>query len=52
MQTSGAARCATSLGYFTAVAEYFAKDVVVEHLDGPCRDKGDNVCRYVFRTPA
>jgi hypothetical protein len=49
MQTSGAARCATSLGYFAAVGDHFAKDVVVEHLDGPCRDKGALICRYVFK---
>jgi hypothetical protein len=52
VQTSGAARCASSRGYFVAVAEHFAKSVELVHCDGPCRDRGANACRYLLRVRA
>jgi hypothetical protein len=50
VKTKGFARCATSRGYWTAVAEHFGRGVEVVHRAGPCRDEGADVCRYLLVT--
>jgi serine/threonine protein kinase len=49
VQTPGFARCSASRGYFAAIVEHFATAGEVVHLEGPCRDRGDRVCRYLLR---
>jgi len=50
VETGGAAQCATSRGYWTAIAKYFGSpDDDVEHCDGPCRERGGSVCRYLLK---
>jgi serine/threonine protein kinase len=49
--TGGAAQCATSRGYWTAIAKYFGwPDDDIEHCEGPCRERGGAVCRYLLRS--
>jgi hypothetical protein len=52
VQTGGLARCATSRGYYTGLAEYFGRSTEVVHCEGPCRDQGGNACRYLLRPRA
>jgi hypothetical protein len=49
VQTPGFARCAASRGYFAAIVGHFARRAEVEHCEGPCRDQGASVCRYLLR---
>jgi hypothetical protein len=49
VQTGGFARCATSRGYYTGIAEYFGRSVEIVHCEGACRDEGGNACRYLLR---
>jgi len=52
VQTGGLARCATSRGYYTGVAEYFVRSAELVHCEGTCRDEGGNACRYLLRPRA
>jgi serine/threonine protein kinase len=49
IRTRGAARCATSRGFFAGVAAHFAEKVDLEHSAGLCRDEGANECGYMLR---
>jgi serine/threonine protein kinase len=44
-----ASRCEASRGTFATLAQHVHPDAVVEHLDGPCRDRGDTECQYIVR---
>jgi serine/threonine protein kinase len=44
-----ASRCEASRGTFATLAQHVHPDAVVEHLEGPCRDRGDTECRYAVR---
>jgi tRNA A-37 threonylcarbamoyl transferase component Bud32 len=49
VQSSTASRCASARGCLAGVASHFAKDVEVEHCEGPCRDHGATACRYLLK---
>ncbi len=38
--------CDFDQGIIISMARKFAKFAIVEHMGGPCRKKGDNLCRY------